>query len=488
MRCVISPRIDRKVNQSQTLTGHSRSGLLRFLFTENTMSTKSKLPVLGERYTLVEPSGSILEFSTLPEVIAHMDDTNRTFKNPYAGHADEMEIWTTLGRCYPVVQRSSNFGIKMSIEDGDATYIVNKLFEQVKPFSIEFGKAKQPWQMTRLQWNAVHCIGSMAYRVTPCLSEEHYARPYVRSNGETMHVADFIRAEFYERYGYGHNGPVYDGRQTNSRHEVHVEYALAQNLPVPDEVIDHYLAQATELRHKGSFAQLLKKPYLRGLLSADWLKCLVSLLDRNVGGATELTQDNADYITGLVKSLPEPSYQQIEDLLFDLGVLKKLPSPQYPKPEMGKPVDAFARVHRDLLAKMMAEDSQQKVLEDQAKYHLTKRDLLYKAEEIAAIPDAVTYAFSNKLAQAIVAKDLPFLLSILDQSGNEASKRAVCTVYGIKLNGVKAKDRRRGIFTLAGYVTEAQYLDAETALSQNKREQAEKAAEKKERRRQETLL
>ncbi|WP_345817771.1 hypothetical protein AAGS40_29590 (plasmid) [Paraburkholderia sp. PREW-6R] len=64
-----------------------------------------------------------------------------------------------------------------------------------------------------------------------------------------------------------------------------------------------------------------------------------------------------------------------------------------------------------------------------------------------------TFALGNEISEAIDRGDVHYLLTIMDcpDERNRVVKQTVREVFGIRLLGVRAAARRRGIFALAGY-------------------------------------
>jgi hypothetical protein len=64
-----------------------------------------------------------------------------------------------------------------------------------------------------------------------------------------------------------------------------------------------------------------------------------------------------------------------------------------------------------------------------------------------------TFALGNEISEAIDSGDVHYLLNIMDcpDERNRVAKQTVREIIGIKLLGVRAATRRRGIFALAGY-------------------------------------
>src|SRR5260370_26834797 len=141
------------------------------------------------------------------------------------------------------------------------------------------------------------------------------------------------QAEALARFGFGTAGPEYgDSGQRNSRHEVHLAYALAAGMPVPQEVLDDYAAMAEPFFSDIPWVKpLLTVPELRGAVPVAKLRPLASVM-RHSG--KKISSDNAALLAMVARLLPkEPTAVEVDDLLYRHGLLDAQPLPDaYSKP------------------------------------------------------------------------------------------------------------------------------------------------------------
>jgi hypothetical protein len=344
--------------------------------------------------------------------------------------------------------------------DGDPRDWLNLMLDEVMPFvKTELGAIKAPHEMTRAQWGAVTSIGSIGYGVMPCFTHETRGR-----------VGDFPRVvaeEFRRRFGYGHNGPVYDNTgQSNSRHEVHVAYALARGDAVPQEVLQEYLTNEslTATLDMHWFGRVLRQPFLRGRFrTVEEMATALGL----IGKEREISEEN---LPGLIQALSEipvgANYIDVDNQLYAHGFLSL--RPQYPLPEaesLGQPVNDFAeRLHAELIQFRSRRDT--KRLDKEAlSGKLTQREIDERRRAIGSIGAREGYTWANRVAQAILDKNLPCMLDVLCDNNNEASQRATELEFGVRLRSKRAADRRRTVFGLAGFVSDEAYRQAELDLA-----------------------
>ena len=434
-------------------------------------------------YELVLPNGATESFTTLGDLLHRINRKTSDPDETLFGKADSMEVWTTSGKCYYVEQRYSKLGIRMSPDDGHVEEIITRMLDEVMPYArSETGAIKAPWQMTSAQWGAINAIGKVAYGVYPCLSEAHRQQTCLSREGHRCSVVEFVSSEFNARFGFDHNGPLYDGHQTNCRHEVHVAYALARGDNVSEEVMAEYnnAAWLDGLFDLHWFKTLLQKPYLRGRTTAEKLSNLVSLLksDRHVD--SEITEENWSYLVGLMNSLPpEATYVDYDDLLYSKGVLHVRPLPVPAKEtDIGVPFNEFAAALRQMQVANRTKTQLAHIEQEMGKRHMTLREKAFQLKLVDDIPKWESHSWANRIAKAIEGKNLDYLLETLDGTSNDTTKQVVEKFYAVKLRNVSAAKRRRGVFTLAGFVTDAQFAASEAAYKAQKNALREaKAAE-----------
>ncbi len=444
-------------------------------------------------YELTLPNGATENFKTLGDVLHRMNQKPVAGAESLYGKADRMEVCTPGGKIYFVEQRYSQLGILMPPGQGQVQDIMNRMFDEVMPYAQgELGTIKAPWQMTAAQWGAINAIGSVAYGVYPCLSGEHHKQSCTTREGNQRDVVGYVNSEFNARFGYGHNGPLYDGQQTNSRHEIHVAYALARGDTVPEHVLAEYQDEEKVNAFSGLhwFSTLLKKPYLRGRISADRLSQLVTLLNSDRPHVHEITVENAPFFIGLMNSLPaEATSVDFDNLLYEKGVLHVRPMPvPAQEPNIGVPVNAFATELRKMQVEKRKRTQSKHIEEQMAKRNMTLREMHFQLKLVEGIDTWETHTWANRVAQAVESKNLVVLLDVLDGPSNDTTKRAIEKFYPVKLLNVSAAKRRRAVFALAGHVTDEHYAVAEAAYKAERKATAEAQEAEKERKRNETRL
>lgn len=434
-------------------------------------------------YVLHMPDGEDRAFTTLANLLSGMNECAENVSRAASlPDIERMSVSASNGRQYAVVKHYNHIGIVLSANEATAQGILEQLFDDVYLYARDnFGCIRQPWQMPRAHWAAIDCISKVAYGIIPCLSKEHVNQTCYHHDGRPCSVTAFMLAEFFRRYGYGNNGPTYDGSQVNSRHEVHVAYALARGDAVPELVLQDYAAHDSrpsyDLRF---FSVLLEKPYLRGRITADRLNALLSFLRSRESTVADITEENSGYLVGLMDCLPpEASYVEIDDLLYANGILdvRQLPTPAAP-PDNGIARNEFAAKLRLMQIEARTKRARKMLEEEATKQRLPIRERLHREAQIADIPNWESHNWANKIADAITARNLDLLVEVLDGTNNETTKRAIEIFHPVKLTGVRAADRRKAVFALAGFTTEDEYRKAEIAFEVAARERQTAQLEK----------
>lgn len=433
-------------------------------------------------YIINFPSGVALTVATLGDVFFQMNRRRGPEEETLLGRADQMQVISASGGVYKVVQAMSHLGIEMPDSEGRVEDIILRMFREVMRYAIdEHGVPKQPWQMTVSEWGAVHSIHEVAYNVIPCLSAAHRATTCHNRAGNRCSVIEFVACEFNALLGYGGNGPVYsDDGYTNSRHDVHVAYALARGADVPLRVLADY----ADSENRGSdlhFLQaLLVKPYLRGRIKADRLTMLLTLLRSKGSRVADITEENAPFLISIMNRLPpQATYIDADDALFLEGVLGPIERSSRPV-DLGSPISPMASVIRDCILENKIKDRRKRMEEGKASGQTSLRQLAADEADLADYPNQEAYSWANKIVSAIESRALGFLIEVLDHPGNESTKKGIQKHLGIKLNGVPAAARRRAIFALCGYVDDEQYkaqeeiFQAQLKARKQAREEAER--------------
>ena len=246
--------------------------------------TQTSLPLVAQRkpakcavtkgYVLHLPDGTNLPFASLPELIVGLNKRDiSTNKLLLADFVNTMEVSTQSGFCYPV--RHSEFEqvarnylyIRLDEADGSTQYIIDGMVSDVANFAIDAsGVPLQVWQMHATQWKAVEMVVTIARRGVPVLSDWHHYQKIRTADDRLLGPEDYAIAALVACIGMSNHGPKLPDGSVNSRHDVHVYYALVQNKPVPQAVLDDYADPQTWPRFDMRwFGEVLNKPFLRGL-------------------------------------------------------------------------------------------------------------------------------------------------------------------------------------------------------------------------------
>ncbi len=108
------------------------------------------------------------------------------------------------------------------------------------------GRQLQPWQIRRPPWNLLYFAFELATEPLYLFSSDQVCTAMdAQKPNRAPSLFETCQAKALARFGFGTAGPEYgDSRQRNSRHEVHLAYALAAGMPVRQEVLDDYAAMA----------------------------------------------------------------------------------------------------------------------------------------------------------------------------------------------------------------------------------------------------
>jgi hypothetical protein len=424
-------------------------------------------------YQLTLPTGNEISFPTMGDVLYHLNNSQEKAHSPYLGQHDDMHL-RIKGVIYPIVQNHNN-GLSPDMRFcTDSPYV---LMAQWISEALRYAKAVTeavlpPYLIRRSHWLAITSLSSIAYGVYSTFSAEQLNSEHVQDGKVYSSLSYFHSAMFYRLFGYGHNGPAYgNGTDTNCRHEVHVCYALARGDHVPDVVLADYADRSFPHDAKW-FVEVLRKPFLRGAFkSVEHLDALVHLLR---GEGMELTVDNVGHFVGLLAALPGTAGRiAVDNCLYEAGILSCRAQPA--RQDIGTPLNAFASRHRILLGQWKQKYRLKTLGKREEQTTVTLREYDFKRANIAMDVDRESFEWPNRVARALRDKHLVALLSILDGSQNEATKRAVEQECNVKLCDVTAQERRRAIFAIAGFVDDDAYLAEEERL---KAEQKVREAER----------
>lgn len=322
--------------------------------------------------------------------------------------------------------------------------------------------ALKPFEVRPAHWSLLFSLLDLSGRPYLMLSSEQFEDEVDRARGEghRFDLRDTFDALAHARFGFGMGGPsVQPGEPCNSRHEVHVAYALLLDA-VPDIVLDDYRALIDPFRHSLAWAQcLLDIPSLRGSISREALSRLRTVMKRD---GKLITEQNAVALSELMRQLPiDPSMVAIDDLLAAHGIVDQkmsLPAPYGKAVDVGVPASPLASRMRELMAESHRDQAIAHIELEWAAGRLATREYRLRHELVLLDHGRATYEWGNRIVQAIEGRDPGFLLQILDTTDdwNRLSKRAIFEVLGVKLTGLRAVARRRAVFALCGLDEAAQ--------------------------------
>lgn len=370
---------------------------------------------------------------------------------------------------------------------GSAVEVVDAFFDEVAAhWRSEYGDAAKPWQIRPAHWDELFGLFDLS-RAPECFlssSQIDAERAAARDARQFFNLSSLFHSAAVERFGFGAGGPPAPGGGVNGRHEVHVAYALLRNEPVPDAVLDDYRKMDRAFRYDLEWAEpLLNVPELRGCLPAEKHRWVAAVMR---GAKQPITTENVGAIVAAVSDVRDAcTFVEVDDALFAAGVLSAdgLP-PMFNEPvALGTPFNAFAERLRQILADSRREKSIDRADMERVQGRMTERRHKLECQMALLSHGRETFEWANRVAIAFEQRDLPLLLQVLDSPDdrNRSSKRAVEEFHGVKLRGMKAKDRRRAIFALCGMDGAAQStweaVFAEHKAAERKAEDAQRAKE-----------
>lgn len=408
------------------------------------------------RYTLQMPGRPDLQLRSYGEVLSQLNDTD--VPAPQRRESTVLRDGQPFG---PLVKDAyGRIGVDLVAANGWAGLAAEALHErqqqamtafvdEVTPFVVPAPGAAplQPWQMGSAHWDAVTSVGSLAYNVYPGLGARR-----------SYEFADLVGRLMQDRFGYGHNGPPYNAaRDTNSRHEVQVAYALLQGKPVPEEVIAEYAHRVggnyTDLRWMG---ELVAKPWLRGRFTEDQFAPLVHLMQLD---KMEIREGMVRDLQAILQGISGPvTYTSVDDALYRAGVLRPHPAPEIKLVDWSD-APALELELRDEIAKLRASMQKTAIEERRARGELSLRRMEYEQAVTDRIRETTERRWPAEVARAIQTRDIAALLDMLDcpDDRNSATKRVIQRQFpGVKLLGLKASERTRAIFAFCGMDEDAQ--------------------------------
>ena len=342
---------------------------------------------------------------------------------------------------------------------GAADAILTAMLEELHSveFLDEHGDQRQSWQVAPSAWRALFDFADICRKPQPLLSSDQIEAESARARerGTRFFLSDLCIEAITTLFGFGYCGPVIpDTRETNSRHELHVAYALAENLPVPERVLDAYRADEDAFSYGLEWAgTLLRVPELRGAIPVAKLRPILGIM-RSEGKTVDAS--NADSLAMIARLLPvDPTYPQVDDLLHAHGLIEDLSLPDSFKTpvEVGQPVTPLAARVRELIAHSVRTRSISHADGELLAGRISRRAHRHRFNVARLEHGRHTFEYGNRLARALANRDVGVLLDVLDTSDehNHSSKQAFRDVYGVKLLEQRAAVRRRAVFRMCGY-------------------------------------
>lgn len=392
----------------------------------------------------ITSGASTRQAATLGQVVAVLND----WRQPLENKAD-IDITGPAGKVAVYRTQRQYLGVVLPGDASKPQQVLLELLNEAAHDSLRpDGRQPKPWEMTALQWNGLRALYSIATGMYPGLDAEarNVRVDFVDAIGRpaTGPLEYWYMSEFRRTYGYDVAGPAFFAGQTNDRHEVHVAYALLRNDHVPEAALSDFKG------HDSWGKTLLRFPGLRGRLSHAQLSTLCSVLKAE---KVEIQPDDVEDLVSLVKFGPaEPTYVQMDDLLYGFGRVKQRDLPKDPPADLSGASEFALDVRKEVL-EYRHREARKRDQAERARGNLTLRELEHReaCRQMEWSTHAPTYG--QMVEKHIVDRNVDALLSILDQpdDGNPATKRAIEKHFGVKLLGVKAKDRKQAIYSLAGF-------------------------------------
>ncbi|WP_143064449.1 hypothetical protein [Paraburkholderia tropica] len=355
-------------------------------------------------------------------------------------------------------------GVLALRQPGTAGQILAAMFAEHRDaeFVEPDGAQRQSWQVVPAAWDGLFAFHDVCRQPQLLLSSDQIETEdaSARSRGTRFFLSDLSAEALLTTFGFAACGPAIPGtRETNSRHEVQVAYALAQNLPVPDRVLDAYREDSEAFRYGLEWAgTLIQLPELRGAIPVEKLRPILGVM-RGEGKAVDA--NNADVLTMLARLLPaQPTYPQVDDLLHSHGLIDDLALPDsFGTPvDIGEPVTPLAERVRERVATLIRDRSIAHADGELKAGHISRRAHRERCDVARLQHGRHSFEQGNRLARALANRDVGTLLETLDRADehNRGSKQAFYDTFGVKLIGVRAAQRRRAIFSLCGHTEEEQ--------------------------------
>lgn len=377
---------------------------------------------------------------------------------------------------------SGNFAVRPA---GTRRAILSLILDEVDHFIVRVGgKILRPHEMSRAAWGAVVAAGRLAYFPAEAIDmSRDDAGPLFQTvdlfeEQGPFDIAEFVCGEFFRRFGYGTNGPLYHpAASPNCRHEVHVAYALMRGEKVRDCIINTYRDNPHHARSEFWMRPLIEVPALRGALSPSVLQALCQTMR---GEKLEITTHNAGKLIAALRDVPSDGHAvHVDDALFAAGILmpRTMPTPKPLEGENAKPATKLAERIRTLVCQRQYQASIERATADREAFNISQREFDRRTRAAAIERDTHGYEWANRVALAVMERNVAAVLQIFDspKDWNTESKRALREEYGVDVLQCTAAERRRRLFELCGFSEEEQAQWEANEAIDKARKRAERA-------------
>ncbi|MEM5314163.1 hypothetical protein [Paraburkholderia sp. JHI869] len=342
---------------------------------------------------------------------------------------------------------------------GRARNIVTEMLHEIRragSFVRADGSHREPWEILASDWSALFEFVELCRNPNLLLSSDQIdaARAEARAAGKHFVLSDVCIEAMERLFGFGYCGPRLPGtREVQSRHSLHVAYALLANLPVPDRVLETYRSDPGAFQYAEWGEVLVRVPSLRGAIPGAKLRTIASVMRHN---GKSVNEQNVDIITMLARLLPDDApYPHAEDILHAHGLIDDLPLPEtFSKPvDVGQPVSPLANRVRELVAASICRRTVEYADKELKAGRISQRMHRHRSNIARLDQGRHTFEYGNRMARSLAERNVEALLKVLDTSDehNRASKTAFEEVLGVKLLRLRPAARRRAVFLLCGY-------------------------------------
>ncbi|MDT8992707.1 hypothetical protein RQP54_17680 [Curvibacter sp. APW13] len=410
---------------------------------------------------------------------------------------DPLHLEAYDGRQWPVAYQTGGYMGYPKLHDGQSALDwLDRMLVEVRLQTIAAdGTVLPPQRMARSVWNGLQSLHELVKGYGEMFTQQQRQKDLPTTDLGQEPLITAYTGKFTTYFGYGPRGPGRNVMQSGN-HEWHVAHALLRGEDLPQDILDDYATidwvRSSNVREVDWVEHLLQKPFLRGRFKhGHHLRFVMDIAGKPDCSYKEVTAENAGYLASMLNGLPnQDPWREMDDLFYEKGILTLRPPYDLELPTLddGVAVDDLARaIHTEIVNK--ARKDQLAYVEERIAQGATQRDVDYQRRRVDTIEREHSFAYPNKVARAVKARDMHFLVEVLDSSNNVSTRRAIKRVYGIELERLASAKRIREIFRLAGYNDDAEYAQAralyDTQVATAKAEQqAQQAIKDRERQRQ----